>query len=110
MDNNEKNISMKNGGLFSDIPVENGQRPYEEKIEIPLDDSETEYDEFMFEPLGFEELEKQKKVFVIAPETTMNVGRTESDSAKLTALYKHGYDVAMKLMPYLKKYLGMQDG
>ena len=57
-----------------------------------------------------EELEKQKKVFVIAPETTMNVGRTESDSAKLTALYKHGYDVAMKLMPDLKKYLGMQDG
>ncbi len=62
MDNNEKNISMKNGGLFSDIPVENGQRPYEEKIEIPLDDSETEYDEFMFEPLGFEELEKQSEL------------------------------------------------
>ena len=62
MDNYEKNISMKNGGLFSDIPVENGQRPYEEKIEIPLDDSETEYDEFMFEPLGFEELEKQSEL------------------------------------------------
>ncbi len=56
------------------------------------------------------ELEKQGKVFVIAPETTMNVSRTESDTKKLTALYKHGYDVAMKEMPDLLKYLGKQDG
>ena len=56
------------------------------------------------------ELEKQGKVFVIAPETTMNVSRTESDTKKLTALYKHGYDVAMKEMPDLLKYLGKQYG
>ncbi len=55
-------------------------------------------------------LEKQGKVFVIAPETTMNVSRTESDTRKLTALYKHGYDVAMSSMPELIKYLEKQDG
>lgn len=51
------------------------------------------------------EFEKQGKVFVIAPETTMNVSRTESNTRKLTALYKHGYSEAMKAMPELLKYL-----
>ena len=43
--------------------------------------------------------------FTIAPETTMNVSRTESDTRKLTALYKHGYSEAMKAMPELLRYL-----
>lgn len=52
-----------------------------------------------------EKLEKQNKVFVIAPETTMDVGRTDSDPKKLTSLYKHGYEIAMSLMPKLNEYL-----
>ena len=62
MDNDEKNIHMTSGGLSSETLSEDEQRPYEEKIEIPLDDSETKYDDFMFEPLGFEELEKQSEL------------------------------------------------
>ena len=58
MDNDGKRINMTAGGLSSgnDEP-----RPYEEKIEIPLAGSEAEYDDFMFEPLGFEELERQNE-------------------------------------------------
>lgn len=56
MDDNEKKIKMTSGGLASEFDE---IRPYEEKIEIPLDSSETEYDDFMFEPLGFEELDRQ---------------------------------------------------
>lgn len=52
-----------------------------------------------------EELESSGKVFVIAPDTTMNVSRTDSDTRKLKALYKHGYDVAMRYMPKLIEYL-----
>jgi len=54
MDDKEKNIHMTNGGLFSEE-----EQPYQEEIEIPLPESDTEYDDFMFEPLGFEELERQ---------------------------------------------------
>lgn len=59
MDDNEKNIKMTSGGLASENFSEEEARPYEEKIEIPLGNSDTEYDDFMFEPIGFEELEKQ---------------------------------------------------
>ncbi|MDE5946298.1 MAG: patatin family protein [Oscillospiraceae bacterium] len=52
-----------------------------------------------------EKLESEGKVFVIAPDTTMNVSRTDSDTRKLKALYKHGYDVAMRSMPKLIEYL-----
>ena len=63
MDNDEKNIHMTSGGLASEtLSEDDEERPYEEKIEIPLDDSETKYDDFMFEPLGFEELERQSEI------------------------------------------------
>lgn len=52
-----------------------------------------------------EKLESAGKVFVIAPDTTMNVSRTDSDTRKLKSLYKHGYDVAMRSMPKLMEYL-----
>ncbi len=52
------------------------------------------------------EAEKRGEVFVIAPKDTMGVGRTESDSMKLTALYEAGYRQARAQMAELKKYLG----
>lgn len=55
------------------------------------------------------ELEEQGKVFVIAPETTMGVGRTETDPDKLEALYQEGYRIAKEQMDVLKKYLQIFD-
>ena len=52
-----------------------------------------------------EELEKQGKVFVIAPKTTMGVGRTESDPEKLRALYEEGYRIGKERMAALREYL-----
>ena len=50
--------------------------------------------------------EKSGEVFVIAPETTYGIGRTESDPGKLTKLYEEGYRQAMRQMADLKQYLG----
>ncbi|MGN0343207.1 MAG: patatin family protein [Roseburia sp.] len=54
--------------------------------------------------LKLRELEEQGKVFVIAPETTMGVGRTETDPEKLEALYQEGYRIAKEQMEDLKQY------
>jgi len=54
------------------------------------------------------EKEEAGEVFVIAPETTYGIGRTESDPEKLTKLYEEGYRQTKELMPALKKYLGME--
>ncbi len=51
-------------------------------------------------------LEREGKVFIIAPEEKVEIGRVEKDKAKLHALYQKGYDVAIKLLPELKKYIG----
>lgn len=51
------------------------------------------------------EAEKRGEVFVIAPRTTLGVGRTESSAARLTALYEEGYRQAKERMADLKKYL-----
>lgn len=51
------------------------------------------------------EAEKRGEVFVIAPKTTMGVGRTEARAEKLTQLYEEGYRQAMEQMADLKKYL-----
>ena len=51
------------------------------------------------------ELEQQGKVFVIAPEDTFGVGRTESDPVKLRQLYDAGYRIAGEQMPALREYL-----
>lgn len=52
-----------------------------------------------------QELEKEGKVFVIAPDTTLGVGRTESDPVKLEMLYEEGYLKAKEQMVALKNYL-----
>ncbi len=51
------------------------------------------------------EREQAGEIFVIAPETTHGVGRTESDPEKLTVLYEEGYQQAKKQMEDLKRYL-----
>lgn len=51
------------------------------------------------------EREQAGEIFVIAPETTHGVGRTESNSEKLTKLYEEGYQQAKRQMEDLKKYL-----
>lgn len=51
------------------------------------------------------ELEQQGKIFVIAPETTLGVGRTDTDTAKLKRLYDEGYRIAKEQMEALRTYL-----
>ena len=62
-----------------------------------------------FEMQFLDELEQQGKVFVIAPETTLGVGRTESDPKKLRELYEEGYRIGREKMKKLRKYLECQD-
>lgn len=54
---------------------------------------------------GLLELERQGKVFLIMPKTTLGVGRTESHADKLVALYDEGYRQAKEQMADLKRYL-----
>ncbi len=51
------------------------------------------------------EREKSGEIFVIAPETTHGVGRTEADPEKLTLLYEEGCKQARAQMEGLKQYL-----
>lgn len=54
------------------------------------------------------EREEAGEVFVIAPETTYGIGRTESNPDKLTKLYEEGYRQAKSQMADLKRYLGRE--
>ena len=45
-----------------------------------------------------EHMEASGEAVVIRPERPIEVGRMEKDTAKLTALYQEGYDIAMKIM------------
>ena len=51
------------------------------------------------------EREKAGEIFVIAPETTHGVKRTESSPKLRTKLYEEGYQQAKKQMEDLKQYL-----
>lgn len=51
------------------------------------------------------ELEDRGEVFVIAPETTYGVGRTETDVVKLRRLYDEGFEIAKNRMEALRRYL-----
>lgn len=50
-------------------------------------------------------LEKEGTVFIVAPETTFGVGRTESDALKLRRLYDEGYRIGTEQMGALREYL-----
>ncbi len=50
-------------------------------------------------------LEKAGEIFVIAPDNTYGIGRTESNPGKLQMLYEEGYLKAKEQMTALKMYL-----
>lgn len=72
------------------------------KIAEDIKNRPQQYNECMKELM---ELEAAGEVFVIAPETTFGIGRTESNPDRLTRLYWEGYQQARKQMDDLKKYL-----
>lgn len=49
--------------------------------------------------------EKKGNVFIIAPDSTLGVGKTESDPGKLHALYEEGYYKAKESLHALNMYL-----
>ena len=51
------------------------------------------------------ELERQGKVFIIQPETPLNLGRIEKNKEKLTNVYNIGYEQAKKQYDALMEYL-----
>lgn len=51
-------------------------------------------------------LEDEGRVFVIAPESTYGVGRTENDTVKLRRLYDEGVRITQERMEALRGYLG----
>ena len=51
-----------------------------------------------------EKWEREGLVFVLRPETGV-VGRLESDPAKLTPFFQHGYDVMRERLGEMKEYL-----
>lgn len=50
-------------------------------------------------------LEKEGRVFVIAPETTFGVGRTDTNTVKLRRLYDEGTAIMEEQMNVLRQYL-----
>ena len=53
-----------------------------------------------------EQLEAEKKVFVVAPESTFGMKRTEKRAEPLRRLYEAGYQQMKKQLPELRDYLG----
>jgi len=51
------------------------------------------------------ELERQGKVFIIQPETPLNLGRIEKNKEKLTNVYNIGYKEAEKQYSAMMEYL-----
>ena len=52
------------------------------------------------------ELEREGKVLVIAPKSTLGVGRIERDTEKLRLLWAEGYQMTVERMDEIKDYLG----
>lgn len=53
------------------------------------------------------ELEREGKVLVIAPKSTLGVGRIERDTEKLRLLWAEGYQMTVERMDEIKDYLGL---
>ena len=56
-----------------------------------------------------ERLEKDGKAFCIYPDNPPKIGRAEKDKEKLLALYEEGRQVATRLLPELKAFMGAGD-
>lgn len=52
-------------------------------------------------------LEREGKVLVIAPKSTLGVGRIERDTEKLRLLWAEGYQMTVERMDEIKDYLGL---
>ncbi|MGO5023451.1 patatin-like phospholipase family protein [Lawsonibacter sp. LCP25S3_G6] len=52
------------------------------------------------------ELEREGKLLVIAPKSTLGVGRIERDTEKLRLLWAEGYQMTVERMDEIKDYLG----
>ena len=52
-----------------------------------------------------EQREKEGKLFVIAPDTDLPVGKTEKDPEKLCLCHRIGYETAKKQMDAVKAFL-----
>lgn len=55
------------------------------------------------------QLSQNGEVYVIAPEDTLGVGRTDKRVDRLMALYAQGYACTMQQMPSLRKYLSSDE-
>ncbi len=53
------------------------------------------------------EMEKEGKLLVIAPQSTLGVGRIERDTEKLRLLWAEGYQMTVDRMDEIRDYLGM---
>ncbi len=53
------------------------------------------------------ELEREGKTLVIAPKSTLGVGRIERDTEKLRLLWAEGYQMTVERMDEIKDYLGL---
>lgn len=56
-------------------------------------------------PWKTDAVRERGKVFVIAPESTYGVGRTETDTIKLRRLYDEGYRIATEQTDAFRAYL-----
>lgn len=54
-------------------------------------------------------LEKEGKVFVIAPKDTKNWKRTENDGARIRSMYDEGLTLGRELVPELVKYINAKE-
>lgn len=88
----EDRITGITGGLYHRYP----------NIVKDLEERPEKYNADMQELLR---LEKEGKVFVIAPESTYGVGRTETDTVLLRKLYDEGYEIGTKQMGAFREYL-----
>ena len=118
-------IPMLDGGIVDSIPVEYASRQGYEKLIVvltrnkgyrkkasrmriakvfyrkypnlqkALSERNAEYNRTMD---IIERMEEEGKITVIRPVRPIEVGRMEKDTAKLTALYQEGYDIAEKLI------------
>ena len=51
------------------------------------------------------EAERQGKLLVIAPDSTLGVSRTERNTEKLRLLWGEGYEIAARRMEEIRDYL-----
>ena len=52
-------------------------------------------------------LEQEGKALVIAPKSTLGVGRIERDTEKLRLLWAEGYQMTVERMDEIRDYLGL---